>query len=119
MASRNVHAPGPGASAYSVPKAAQTQLARIAALELGKFGIRVNILHPDCVYDTGIWTTKTLKKSAERYGLSVEEYKSRNILKKHVTSKEVARMVCTMAGSAFAKTTGAQIPIDGGNDRVI
>ena len=28
-------------------------------------------------------------------------------------------MVCTMAGSAFAKTTGAQIPIDGGNDRVI
>ncbi len=24
-----------------------------------------------------------------------------------------------MAGSAFAKTTGAQIPIDGGNDRVI
>ena len=119
MASRNVNAPGPGASAYSVPKAAQTQLARIAALELGKFGIRVNILHPDCVYDTGIWNTKTLKKSAKRYGMTVEEYKSRNILKKHVTSEEVARMVCTMAGSAFAKTTGAQIPIDGGNDRVI
>jgi len=28
-------------------------------------------------------------------------------------------MVCTMAGSVFGKTTGAQIPIDGGNDRVI
>jgi len=119
MASRNVLAPGPGASAYSVPKAGQTQLARIAALELGKFGIRVNILHPDCVYDTGLWTTKALKNSAERYGLTVEEYKSRNILKKHVTSKEVATMVCAMAGKVFAKTTGAQIPIDGGNDRVI
>jgi len=31
----------------------------------------------------------------------------------------VAKMVCTMAGSIFAKTTGAQIPIDGGSDRVI
>ena len=34
-------------------------------------------------------------------------------------TKEVARMVCAMSGSVFAKTTGAQIPIDGGNERVI
>ena len=119
IASRNVLAPGPGASAYSVPKAGQTQLARIAALELGKFGIRVNILHPDCVYDTGLWTAEALNSSAKRYGLTVAEYKSRNILKKHVTSNEVAKMVCAMASSIFAKTTGAQVPIDGGNDRVI
>jgi len=119
VASRNVPAPGPGASAYSVPKAGQTQLARIAALELGKFGIRVNIIHPDCVYDTGIWTSKTLERSARRYGLTVEEYKSRNILRTDVKTIEVAQMVCAMAGSIFAKTTGAQIPIDGGNERVI
>ena len=119
MASRNVPAPGPGASAYSVPKAGQTQMARIAALELGKFGIRVNILHPDCVYDTGLWTQEVLESSAKRYGLTVEEYKGRNVLKKDVKTKEVARMVCAMSGSVFAKTTGAQIPIDGGNERVI
>jgi len=119
VASRNVPAPGPGASAYSVPKAGQTQLARIAALELGQFGIRVNVLHPDCVYDTGLWTKETLERSAGRYGLTVEEYKSRNVLKSDVKSHEVAKMVCTMAGSVFAKTTGAQIPIDGGSDRVI
>ena len=119
MASRNVPAPGPGASAYSVPKAGQTQMARIAALELGKFGIRVNILHPDCVYDTGLWTQEVLERSAKRYGLTVEEYKGRNVLKKDVKTKEVARMVCAMSGSVFAKTTGAQIPIDGGNERVI
>ena len=119
MASRNVPAPGPGASAYSVPKAGQTQMARIASLELGRFGIRVNILHPDCVYDTGLWTPEVLKRSAKRYGLTVEEYKSRNVLKIDVKTKEVARMVCAMAGSVFAKTTGAQIPIDGGNERVI
>ena len=119
MASRNVPAPGAGASAYSVPKAGQTQLARIAALELGRFGIRVNILHPDCVYDTGLWTPEVLERSAKRYGLTVEQYKSRNILKKDVKTKEVARMVCAMAGAVFAKTTGAQIPIDGGSERVI
>ena len=119
MASRNVPAPGAGASAYSVPKAGQTQLARIAALELGKFGIRVNILHPDCVYDTGLWTPEALERSAKRYGLTVEQYKSRNILKIDVKTKEVARMVCAMSGAVFAKTTGAQIPIDGGSERVI
>ena len=119
MASRNVTAPGAGASAYSVPKAGQTQLARIAALELGKFGIRVNILHPDCVYDTGLWTPEALERSAKRYGLTVEQYKSRNILKIDVKTKEVARMVCAMSGAVFAKTTGAQIPIDGGSERVI
>ena len=119
MASRNVPAPGAGASAYSVPKAGQTQLARIAALELGKFGIRVNILHPDCVYDTGLWTPEALERSAKRYGLTVEQYKSRNILKIDVKTKEVASMVCAMSGAVFAKTTGAQIPIDGGSERVI
>ncbi|SUZ80117.1 uncharacterized protein METZ01_LOCUS32971 [marine metagenome] len=119
MASRNVPAPGAGASAYSVPKAGLTQLARIAALELGKFGIRVNILHPDCVYDTGLWTPDALERSAKRYGLTVEQYKSRNILKIDVKAKEVARMVCAMSGAVFAKTTGAQIPIDGGSERVI
>ena len=118
IASRNVLAPGPGAAAYSVAKAGLTQLARIAALELAPT-VRVNVLHPDCVYDTGIWTPEVLASRAERYGISVEEYKSRNLLKQPVSSQEVAQMVCTMASKVFAKTTGAQIPIDGGSDRVI
>ncbi|NEQ98224.1 MAG: bifunctional aldolase/short-chain dehydrogenase [Cyanothece sp. SIO2G6] len=118
IASRNVLAPGPGAAAYSVAKAGLTQLARIAALELAP-DIRVNILHPDCVYDTGIWTDEVLASRAERYGISVDEYKSRNLLKQPVSSQEVAQLVCTMASKVFAKTTGAQVPIDGGSDRVI
>ena len=46
VGSKNVPAPGPGASAYSVAKAGLTQLGRVAALELGSKGIRVNIIHP-------------------------------------------------------------------------
>jgi len=119
IASKNVPAPGPGASAYSVAKAGLTQLARIAAMELAVFGIRVNIVHPDAVFDTGIWTQEVLESRAKHYGLTVAEYKTKNLLKTEVTSKDVAAMVCAMAGRAFAKTTGAQVPVDGGNERVV
>jgi hypothetical protein len=33
--------------------------------------------------------------------------------------RDVASAVLALVGPAFAKTTGAQIPIDGGSDRVI
>ncbi len=119
IGSRNFSAPGPGASAYSVTKAGVTQLARVAALELAPAGIRVNVLHPDAVFDTEIWTDEALKKSADRYGMTVEEYKTKNLLSTEITSAGVAAMVSTVAGPVFSATTGAQIPIDGGNDRVI
>ena len=96
-----------------------TQLARVAAMELGADGVRVNVIHPDAVYDTGLWTPEVLKSRAKHYGLTVEEYKTKNILRTEVTSKDVAALVCAMIGPAFAKTTGAQVPIDGGNERVI
>ena len=119
IGSRNFSAPGPGASAYSVTKAGVTQLARVAALELASFGVRVNIIHPDAVFDTEIWTDEALEKSAKRYGMTVEEYKTKNLLRAEITSPGVAAMVSQVAGPVFYATTGAQIPIDGGNDRVI
>jgi rhamnose utilization protein RhaD (predicted bifunctional aldolase and dehydrogenase)/NAD(P)-dependent dehydrogenase (short-subunit alcohol dehydrogenase family) len=119
MASKNVPAPGPGASAYSVAKAGITQLARIAALELAPKGVRVNVLHPDAVFDTGIWTEEVLQNRAKHYGMTVQEYKTKNLLKTEITSRDVAELACTVLGPVFAKTTGAQLPIDGGNERVI
>ncbi|HYJ06275.1 MAG TPA: bifunctional aldolase/short-chain dehydrogenase [Chthoniobacterales bacterium] len=119
MGSKNVAAPGPGAAAYSASKAALTQLARVAALEWGKDGIRVNTLHPNAVFDTGIWTDEVLETRAKSYGLSVDEYKRNNVLGTEVRSRDVAELVVEMCGPAFSKTTGAQIPIDGGNERVI
>jgi len=119
VGSKNVLAPGPGAAAYSVAKAGLTQLGRIAAMELGSKGIRVNTLHPNAVYDTGIWTDEVLQARANHYGLTVDAYKTNNVLKVEVTSKDVAELVTLMLGSSFSKITGAQIPIDGGNDRII
>ncbi len=119
IGSKNVPAPGIGAAAYSASKAALTQLARIAALEWGADGIRVNTLHPDAVFDTGVWTEEVLTARARHYGLSVEQYKTRNVLKIEVTSHDVAELAAELCGPLFAKVTGAQLPIDGGNERVI
>jgi NAD(P)-dependent dehydrogenase (short-subunit alcohol dehydrogenase family) len=119
IASKNVPAPGPGAGAYSVAKAGVTQMARVAALELGEFGIRVNTIHPNAVFDTGIWSDEILKARAKNYGVTVEEYKTNNVLKTEIGAADVAELVCSMAGPVFSKTTGAQVPIDGGNERVI
>jgi rhamnose utilization protein RhaD (predicted bifunctional aldolase and dehydrogenase)/NAD(P)-dependent dehydrogenase (short-subunit alcohol dehydrogenase family) len=119
VASKNVAAPGPGAAAYSASKAAITQLARVAALEWAPDGIRVNLVHPDAVFDTALWTEELLATRAAHYGMSVDEYKRRNLLGVEVRSADVARMVRAMADDTFRVTTGAQVPVDGGNDRVI
>lgn len=119
VGSRNYSAPGPGAAAYSVSKAGITQLARVAALELAEHGVRVNVVHPDAVFDTAIWDDATLEKSAARYAMSVADYKAKNLLKREIKSTEVGRLLSVMASSVFVATTGAQVPIDGGNDRVI
>lgn len=119
VGSRNVNAPGAGAASYSCAKAGLTQLCRVAALELAPKGVRCNIIHPDAVFDTKLWTKENLERSAERYNMTVEEYKTRNLLKTEIKSKNIGDMVAAMASPLFGKTTGAQVPVDGGNDRVI
>ena len=55
----------------------------------------INSLHPNGVFDTGIWT-------------------------KEVTRQDVAEFAAALCEDLFSKTTGAQqIAVDGGNDRVI
>ena len=87
--------------------------------ELGEFGIRVNMLHPNAVFDTGVWTEEVLQQRAQHYGLSVAQYKASNMLRTEVTSADVAAAVVAFASDTFCCTTGAQVPVDGGNERVI
>lgn len=119
IGSKNVPAPGPGAGAYSASKAAMNQLARVTALEWGKDGIRINSIHPNAVYDTALWTDEVLASRAKAYNLTVEQYKKNNLLKTEVSSQDVAELAAEMCGPLFAKTTAAQVPVDGGNERVV
>tara|TARA_Y100000768_G_scaffold352089_2_gene303426 strand:- start:3557 stop:5530 length:1974 start_codon:yes stop_codon:yes gene_type:complete len=119
VGSKNVPAPGKGAAAYSASKAAVTQLGRVAALEWAQDGIVVNMIHPDGVFDTGLWSQELVEQRAANYGITADEYKRRNLLGKEITSNDIGDLVAAMCGDLFRQITGAQIPIDGGSDRVI
>ena len=118
VSTKNVAAPGPGVASYSASKTAAAQLARVAALEWAADGIRVNQVEPDAVFDTAIWTPELLAARAANYGLSVEEYRARNLLRTEVRSATVAEAVVAFC-ERFPATTGAHLSVDGGNDRVI
>ncbi|GAB3118498.1 bifunctional aldolase/short-chain dehydrogenase [Glaciibacter psychrotolerans] len=119
IATKNIAAPGPGASSYSASKAAAAQVARVAALEWAPDGIRVNLVHPDAVFDTGLWTPELLAERARKYGVTEDEYKRRNLLSLEITSLDVGRAVAELCSDNFRATTGANLPVDGGNERVI
>ena len=79
----------------------------------------MNSIHPDAVYDTALWTDELLEKRAAAYNMTVEQYRTKNLLHTEVSSKDVAELAAEMCGPLFAKTTAAQIPVDGGNERVV
>ena len=64
-------------------------------------------------------TEAVLPARARHSGLPGEQYKARNILRTEIRSRDVAELVCALCGAAFARTTGAQVPIDGGNERIV
>lgn len=49
----------------------------------------------------------------------MEQYRKNNVLRVEVTSRDVGEMAAEMCGPLFSRTTAAQVPVDGGNERVI
>ena len=119
VASKNAFGPGAGFGAYSVSKAGMVQLMRIAALEGGAAGIRANAINPDAVFDNSrLWDGGLREERAAAHGIAPEEledfYAARNILKRRVTTVDVARTAAFLLSDASSRTTGAVIPVDGG-----
>ncbi|MFB3066208.1 MAG: bifunctional aldolase/short-chain dehydrogenase, partial [Planctomycetota bacterium] len=119
VASKNVPAPGAGFAAYSAAKAAQTQLARVLALEAAPLGVRVNVLHPDAVFEgSGLWSAEVRRERARAHGVPVEEledfYTRRNLLRTRVRPQDVAEAALFFASDRSSRTTGATLAVDGG-----
>jgi rhamnulose-1-phosphate aldolase/alcohol dehydrogenase len=119
VASKNAFGPGAGFGAYSVAKAGQVQLMRIAALEGGPHGIRANAINPDAVFDNSrLWDDGLREERAAAHGIAPEEledfYAARNILRRRVTTADVAHTAAFLLSDASSRTTGAVIPVDGG-----
>jgi NAD(P)-dependent dehydrogenase (short-subunit alcohol dehydrogenase family) len=109
--------PGRDAVAYGGSKAALLQALRVAAVELGGDGIRVNAINADQV-QTPLFL-KFVEERALSRGVSVEEqlmvYKSRNLLGATLIPPEaVADLAVLLASERFRFTTGDILTIDGG-----
>ncbi|MBW8001253.1 MAG: SDR family NAD(P)-dependent oxidoreductase [Planctomycetes bacterium] len=121
ISTKNVPSPGAGFGGYSATKAACHQLGRIASLELAQYGVRVNMVAPDAVfeqgkYKSGLWQEIGPDRMKAR-GLDEKQlqeyYQNRNLLKAKVTGRHVANAVLFFA-TRQTPTTGATIPVDGG-----
>ena len=119
VSSKNAFAPGAEFGAYSAAKAAETQLARVLALENGDAGIRVNAVNPDAVFrGSKLWSPAVRAGRAAAHGVAADEleafYARRNLLGKPIYPEDVADVVAYLASDGAAKITGASIPVDGG-----
>jgi NAD(P)-dependent dehydrogenase (short-subunit alcohol dehydrogenase family) len=121
VSTKNVFAPGEESGAYSASKAGAHQLGRVAALELARHGVRVNMLLPDAVFSEGdvpshLWQSVVADRSRAR-GIDPaslpEHYRQRNLLRARITATQVGRAVVFFAAEQ-TPTTGAVLPIDGG-----
>lgn len=109
--------PGKDAAAYGASKAALLQALRVAAVELGPDGIRVNAINADQV-DTPVFRQFVKGRAASR-GVSEEEqletYRSRNLMGVGLIPPEaVGDLAVLLASDKLRFTTGAMFPVDGG-----
>lgn len=120
QASKNVFQPGANFGAYSASKAGAHQLGKVAALELGPLGVRVNMVNADAVFGgevgSGLWDEigpeRMRSRDLDPSGLR-EYYRERSLLKLEVTARDVGRAVLFFAAET-TPTTGATLPVDAG-----
>lgn len=118
VATKNVTAPGKDFAAYSASKAAEAQLARVAAIEAGPLGVRVNMVNPDAIFGGSHLWDGIREQRAAAYGVEPEKletvYRGRTLLGVEVRAEDVAEAVLFLASDRSSRTTGAMLPVDGG-----
>ncbi|HUJ05462.1 MAG TPA: glucose 1-dehydrogenase [Streptosporangiaceae bacterium] len=98
-----------GCSAYAASKFAVRGMTKAAAQELGRFGIRVNSVHPG-----GILTRMVLDTADSMDPERGERYFKALPLGRFGQSVEVSRLVAFLASDESSYSTGSEFVIDGG-----
>ena len=111
-ASKQAINPGPDFGAYGTSKAALLALMRQYALELGPLGVRSNAINPDRIR-SGLLTDEMIQSRSASRGVTADAYMSGNLLGQEVLAEDVAQAF--VFASLMKKTTGAILPVDGGN----
>ena len=108
--------PVPGIGPYGVSKAAVAHMARIAAAENARAGIRVNAIAPGGV-DTAIWESgEDFRASVESIGreATIARMAKTTPLGRFATSDEMADSILFLLSDAAANITGHVMVSDGG-----
>ena len=102
-----------GATAYSCTKAAQLAFAKMAALELAKYKIRVNVVCPGAI-DTNIEeSTEERNLTKEKEPVDFPEGKIPLTNGKSGQSEQVAELVLFLSSARASHITGTPVWIDG------
>ena len=108
--------PVPGIGPYGVSKAAVAHMARIAAAENAKKGIRVNAIAPGGV-DTAIWESgPDFQASVAAIGreATIKAMAKTTPLGRFASSGEMADSICYLLSDAASNITGHVLVSDGG-----
>jgi 3alpha(or 20beta)-hydroxysteroid dehydrogenase len=98
----------PYLTAYTSTKFAIRGMTKVAALELGPSGIRVNSVHP------GMVETDMVKDAAGGHDVDLSPVAKRIPLRRMGQSEDIAQVVLFLASERSAYVTGAELAADGG-----
>ncbi|SFJ96512.1 SDR family NAD(P)-dependent oxidoreductase [Cellulomonas sp. KH9] len=108
----------PGASAYATSKAGQVAFARMAAVELGPRGVRVNAVCPGAI-ETNI-DDNTEQRGTDDLGLPAQYPQGQIPLtgEEPGSPQEVADVIAFLVSDAARHVTGTEVFVDGGQGLV-
>jgi 3alpha(or 20beta)-hydroxysteroid dehydrogenase len=98
-----------GMASYTASKFAVTGLTRTGALELGRFGIRVNSIHP------GVIASPMVDHAPPEVRDRLDRLMAQQPIPRMGTPEEVASLALFLASDESSYCTGAQFVIDGGH----
>jgi NAD(P)-dependent dehydrogenase (short-subunit alcohol dehydrogenase family) len=115
MSSAAGHLGFAGRSAYAASKWAVVGFTKSLAIELGKFGVRVNAILPGAVEGPRIRAViaakaRTLDQPVEEVAQAYEQQAS---LGRMVSARDIANMALFVASSAAGSVTGQALVVDG------
>jgi NAD(P)-dependent dehydrogenase (short-subunit alcohol dehydrogenase family) len=100
-----------GATAYATSKAGQLAMAKMLAVELGQFNIRINVICPGAI-DTEI-SDNTQERNVEKVKIKAKYERKIPLHNKPGSSQQVAELALFLASDASSHITGTPVWIDG------
>jgi len=119
LSSKSGLEPSKNNTAYTATKAAEIHAARGWALELGRYGIRVNSVAPGNVFEgSKIWNPAYIRACAKKYGIKPEEvighYVSKTALNREIKGVDIAEAIIFLCCDKARTITGQTLVADSG-----